>query len=304
MSKIRRSRVLAAITIALAAVGLLAGCANSVDSSGAPQNAGPAQGEVAPAQDAGGQDSAQQRGESAVAERSIITTTDMSLRSDDTAATVTELEQLVASKGGYIESRYERGENTSAATLVARIPADRHDEFIAEVKPLATVTSISSAEQDVTLTKLDLDARIETLESSVASLKSLLEKATDTASMLEIERELTDRQGELQSLTAQRDELQDDVAMSTVNIEITTPHVSDDNDSAPGFLAGLGLGWDAFLGTLAFLATALGFFLPALVVLALVGVPLWMWWRRRRRARARAVAETSPGHEADSERAQ
>lgn len=293
-----RQRVLTAVTIALAAVGLLAGCAGGTATDGSH-----ASGEVAVPQQEGGA-APQQEGDSAaprsdtggapsstagtsVEDRAVVTTTSMSLKSEDPPATVTSLEGLVASKGGYFESREESGTVRPSASLVIRIPADKHDGFISEVKPLAEVTSISTSEEDVTLVQLDLDARISTLESSVAALQGMLAKATDTTTMLDIEATLTDRQAELQSLRMQRDALADDIAMSTVFVNITTPDIEDapDDERAPGFLAGLEHGWNAFLDFLAFTATMLGFLLPLLIILGILTIVIVLLVRRRLRAR-------------------
>ena len=290
-----RHRLLAAVTIALAAVGLIAGCAGEVNTStdaGAAVEVRPEQAEPNAAPGAG---DAQAPGPE-VAERAVVTTTSVSLKSEDTAETVTRIEQLVATHQGYFESREEYGTDRPAANLTIRIPAKEHDAFISELKPLAEVDSISTVEQDVTLAQLDLDARISTLEGSVTALQSMLAKSTDTSTMLEIEQTLTDRQADLQSLTAQRDALKNDVAMSTVTVQISAPHVATPNtdDRAPGFLAGLEFGWNAFLDFLAFAATALGFLLPALVLLALILVPLVIVIRRRVRAHRRAKDAAPP----------
>jgi len=50
-----------------------------------------------------------------------------------------------------------------------------------------------------------------------------------------------------------------------------------------GFIAGLTGGWNAFTATFSALATALGAVLPFLVLLALIGVPLWRFRHRLRR---------------------
>jgi hypothetical protein len=62
-----------------------------------------------------------------------------------------------------------------------------------------------------------------------------------------------------------------------------------------GFLAGLKSGWNAFIATFSAIATALGAALPFVIVLALIGVPLWRFRRSRRPAGTPAPAVATAG---------
>src|SRR5690606_24841894 len=109
---------------------------------------------------------------------------------------------------------------------------------------------------------------------------------------------LTSRQGDLESLQAQRSSLADQVEMSTLTISLTTEPVAVDDEKS-GFLDGLRTGWDALLSTLSAIVVVLGVSVPWLVVGA-VGLGAARWVRRRLRRRRGAVRTPVPTGEADA----
>ena len=101
-----------------------------------------------------------------------------------------------------------------------------------------------------------------------------------------MERELTARQAELESLLQQRAYLADRTSLATITVDIAR-HVapSPATRSTGGFVGGLRHGWDALVTVVVGLLVGLGTALPFAVVVALVGVPTWLVVRRSRRPR-------------------
>jgi Domain of unknown function (DUF4349) len=69
-----------------------------------------------------------------------------------------------------------------------------------------------------------------------------------------------------------------------------------------GFMGGLRSGWDAFTDILAGLAVALGWLLPFVAVVALIGLPSWAFRARLRRffVRPTATPPTPPSNPSPS----
>ncbi|KAB1643165.1 DUF4349 domain-containing protein [Gulosibacter chungangensis] len=232
-----------------------------------------------------------------VADRDIITTTSADVRVEDVPGSVSKLEQLVAKYDGRIEARTERTNDTvPEAYLTIRVPAEHNDAFLTELKELGEVTQIESFAVDVTLDKVDLESRISSLQSSIASLESMLEQATNVEDMLDIEQELSQRQAELQSLEAQLEVLSEDVAMSTVYVNLTTNATPQPIDEPTGFFAGLVKGWNDFVDSLNDFVTDFGYALPGLALLLIILAALWffvirpIWKRLRKQALPHEVA--------------
>jgi Flp pilus assembly protein TadB len=136
-----------------------------------------------------------------------------------------------------------------------------------------------------------MDARITALSASVDRLLALLSEADDTAVLIQLETAISDRQGELDSLTAQRRYLADQVTMSAVSLQISS--------EAPVPAATPSTFWDAVVAgaaTLGSVATALvlflGFALPWLAVIAVLLAIVWIV-RRRRHRRAASPSPTA-----------
>jgi hypothetical protein len=284
----------APLLVALVAAFLLAGCSGTSTSDGeaiAPVGVNEGMtvegGAPAVAGDMAVADKVASVPTSIPTDRQVIRTGYVSMRADDVTKATFDVHALVKKRNGVIsgEDVQSNGEATYA-NITAQIPAADLDAFIADVSKLGTVDSINITAQDVTTQVVDLDARIKALQTSVDRMTQLLAQATRIEDLLAIETQLSQRQSELDSLTAQRTWLGDQVAMSTITVSIS-PKTEIAEVDAPGFLSGLQSGWAAFVSLIMVAVTAIGFFLPFLLVLAVIAVPLALILvRQNRRHRA------------------
>jgi hypothetical protein len=287
-----RTRALALAAVAALTL-LLAGCsgtsseqsqADAVAGAGAVAGGAP---EVAPAE---GQPTTDLS--APVQDRQIVRTGYVSMRVDDVSKAAFDVHAMVAKYTGLISSEETSASGDAASSLItAQIPASRLDAFVAEVSKLGRVDSISVNAQDVTSTVVDLDARIKALQTSVDRMQQLLAQAQRIEDILAIETQLATRQAELDSLTAQRKSLGDQVAMSTLTISLQPTAIAMSVD-APGFLSGLSSGWNAFVSLIMVGITAIGFLLPFLLVGLLVLIPIVVVAIRHSRRHQTAPAES------------
>lgn len=204
----------------------------------------------------------------------IIRTAYVDIRVVDVAEATANLIAATAASSGAIDSQSVNSDGTSTyANIVIRVPSATLDAFVTDLSQLGTVISVSINAQDVTTQVVDLDARIQVLQTSIDRLKVLQEQAASVADLVAVESELASRQGELDSLTAQRTYLGQQVAMSTLTVSIS-PITELTSSTAPGFLAGLQNGWSAFLALIAFLITSAGFLVPFIIIGAIIVIPV------------------------------
>ncbi len=178
----------------------------------------------------------------------------------------------------------------SAATLVLQVPSDRLDATMTTLASLGTVTSRAAQAEDVTTARIDAAARIETLKESVARVRALMAKAATLDQVVALEREVTTRQAELESMQAQLTALDKRVATSTITVSLL-PAATPTAVARDGFLGGLLKSWDALVTGLAWSLGALGAALPFLVLVGLIAVPLWRYRVRRHRGPTRATPQ-------------
>jgi Domain of unknown function (DUF4349) len=299
-------RARTALAAAVATAFLLAGCSATSGTDAAVEGGAPAVAgdmmvtEEMPAGEAMPADGKSATLPTVTTERQIIKTGYVSMQVDDVTASAFDVHALIKKRNGLVSSEDTQSSgDMTYSNITAQIPAADLDAFIADVSALGTVTSINVNAQDVTTQVVDLDARIKALKTSIDRLTQLLAEASRIEDLLAIETQLSQRQAELDALTAQRTWLGDQVAMSTVTVSLSPVTQIADVD-APGFLSGLQSGWSAFLSLIMVAVTAVGFLLPFLLVLALLAIPVTLVIVRQARRRHPRTEPAGPGPEAGS----
>ena len=212
--------------------------------------------------------------------RELITTGNATLAVDDPFDAAEQIADLVEAAGGRVEARDERAgtdDEPGSASMTLRIPADRVSATLDALDELGDVRDRHVETVDVTGTAQDLDARIAALRTSTDRLRELMADADRTADLIEIEAELAERQAELDSRVSERSRLSDEVAMSTLHVEIVSEGTPAAQARPGGFLGGLSAGWSALVSTFNVVVLVLGAIVPwlavaGLVLLAVVGV--------------------------------
>lgn len=261
------------VAIAVLVTLALPGCASGDRSEFLPGVAEPAIGydtyaESAPAPEGAG-----------ALEPDVITTGYLTLIVEEPGASADEITQIVSDQGGRIQSRSDYTPTDFAGPssyLEARIPSDVLEPTLAAIKEVGVVQEVSVNTVDVSLQKIDLDARIAVLESAIARLVELLATAESTSDLVAIESALAERQAELDSLTSQRNYLSDQTLFATISISLQTPIDATPTDP-DGFFDGLIRGWEGILAFFAGVVVWAGILVPwiglgLVVIAAIIGV--------------------------------
>ncbi len=161
--------------------------------------------------------------------RKWIITVNMNAETSDLNAMLTALDQKIASLGGYVEN--QNIQNTArhhGANLTIRIPAESVDSFTQEVSGISNVTRNNKSLEDVTLSYVATESRINALQVEEARLLELLAQAENMSDLLEIEARLTDVRYELERVTSQLRLYDNQIDFATIylnieQVEIYTP---------------------------------------------------------------------------------
>jgi hypothetical protein len=234
-------------------------------------------------------------------ERQLVRTAQLTVEVGDPVAAVRQVRTAAASAGGFVT---EEQTGDTGSWLVLRVPADSLDRLLDEVAGYGRVTARTSQVLDATEQVVDLDARVTSQTASVARVRGLLAEAKSIGDVVAIESELARREADLDSLTRRLAALRDQVAMSTLTVDLRGPGAVPPPDTrpAPGFLDGLAAGWERLGAMGSFAAAVLGFVLPFLPVLAVLGGFGLLARRiaRGRRTAAAGVGRSGPGSEGES----
>ncbi|GGO70701.1 lipoprotein [Nonomuraea cavernae] len=233
-------------------------------------------------------------------ERQVVYVANMTVRAKEVTAAASRAKQIVTSAGGYLskeESHFSDGGDGSA-TLEFKVPPARYPEVLASLgKDLGKQLSVNQGTQDVTLQVADVDSRLKSAQEALVSLRTLLKKADTIGQVLEVEREISAREADLESLQARQKELAAQVGMATLTLNLVGPVtvVPEPSEEPAGFLGGLAAGWSALKGFAMVALTVLGAVLPWLIVIVPVVLLVSFLVRRARGRRtppAVAPAET------------
>ena len=233
--------------------------------------------------------------------RKIITTVNETVETKHYDEFIAGLKTAVAEEGGYfVSSRYNGNGvdeyGTRTASFEIRIPADRLTDFTGKVGKLGTVTQHNETANDVTMSYLDIESRISVLAAEETALLAMLEDAQSTSEMLTIRQNLSEVQGNLASLRAQKANYDTLVAYSTVHLSVKEVEVERSADE--GFFDEVGKSFMSSLSAIGEIFRALAIFFlggaPFWILLALIGVAIFVIIRlatRRSRREAKAAAQ-------------
>ena len=157
----------------------------------------------------------------------LIRRVNIDAETEDLEALLVQLQAQISAADGYIESQdLYNGSSYSSyrhrnANLTIRIPADKLDGFVVQLKDASNVVNYSESQEDVTLTYVSTESRIKALETEQERLLELLSQAENMSDLLEIEARLTDVRYELERVTSQLLVLANKVDYATINLYIS-----------------------------------------------------------------------------------
>ena len=227
-----------------------------------------------------------------VTEPDIVTTGSVRMTVADPIAAADQFVAATIEAGGRVQSRNDHSGTTNPSVdLTLRIPADKVDSVLADIDEMGVVESKSINADDVTAQRVDLDARIKALQTSVDRLLDLMSRATSTADLLAAETSLTERQAELDSIRAQRAALGDQIAYATISVDLA----SEPSVSRGGFMGAVHQGWRALVTVAVGFSQLIGFLLPwSPVLLVLGGAFFWLVRKAQRPSVSAPPASPQP----------
>jgi hypothetical protein len=188
---------------------------------------------------------------------------------------------IAESLGGFVtNSSSERtGDRVASGTLTIRVPSDKFQTALAQLRALGTVTSENQNGRDVTSEYVDLEARINHARAEEAFYLKLMGQAKSIDEMLRIQDQLGQVQLQIEQLQGQKQVLDDQTTYSTISAQIFEPGVVVE----PRPRKGLGRAWseavDGFKTIITGLIVGAGWVAPfALLLLIVIGV--WKFTHR------------------------
>jgi len=211
-------------------------------------------------------------------ERKLIKTGSIEFEVGSVNETKGKISTLVKDAGGYISSDNQNNYSGSPRyEQVVRIPSDKLDDFVSKVEGLAKrVDNKTISTQDVTEEFIDVETRLATKKELEARYRDLLKQAKSVKDIIEVEAQLNNVRGEIESMEGRLKYLNSQVSYSTLTVTYYQA-VSGNYGFGYRFFNSFGQGWSALLDFIIGIFAAWPF-----IIMIGVGVWLFVRWRRKR----------------------
>lgn len=244
------------------------------------------------------------------ANRKMITEMNLSMETTAIEASVATISNAVKNLGGYLQSSSMSGNSINAndnlryAYMTARVPQQHLEEFLTIISGTGNILQRSENVRDVTLQYTDTQDRIKTLEIEQDRLWELLAKAESMDSIIMLEQRLSEIRYELESFKSQLRTYDDQVNYATVYIDISEVRIFTPQSKgsvgariSKGFSENLSFITYAAIDTFVFIAAHL----PALVILAAIGLLIWKVGKSRKPVFRKKAQEKDQQKDQESE---
>jgi hypothetical protein len=157
----------------------------------------------------------------------VITSVFLSLETTEFDSAIENLGSIVSKSKGYVEDSHisSRGRINNKvfqhAQYTIRIPKGSVDTFTGEINSIGNVISKSTSKEDITKQYYDTESRLNLLKVKEERMTALLKKAERIEDIITIENQLSEIIYQKENMTKNILEMDDKVAYSIVNMEIS-----------------------------------------------------------------------------------
>jgi hypothetical protein len=159
-----------------------------------------------------------------IIDKKVIKNGELNLKVESADWMVGEISNITKQKGGEVFSTnfYERVKGQKSGSVTIKVPVDKFEETIAEIKKIAVqVLSESTTGRDVTEQYTDLQAQLKNKKAEEESFVKILGTAGKIDDVLAATREVARVRGEIERLEGRIRFMDSQTDMSTITIELT-----------------------------------------------------------------------------------
>ncbi len=205
-----------------------------------------------------------------------------------------EVSTLAEKYNGYVSNSqsYSDSEgNMTSGSVILRIDKQHFDTVVNKIKELGKVKNLNVYVQDVTQEYVDNQSRLTNLASQQKRLLQLMDQSVTVKDSIEVQRELSNVEGQIEVIKGRQNYLDNLIAYSTVEVYISEP-VSVIDPSEGGFIGAVKRGARGALTALKVMTMALIAASPLLVIAGIIVIIIWQSIRARNRKRAKKASQT------------
>ena len=152
--------------------------------------------------------------------RKVIYRASIFVQAADVAAATREAVAIVQGLGGIVFGQQIRTQPEPRSDVTFKVLPEDFSVALERLAGIGELVDQQISADDVTERIVDFQSRIITAEASVSRLRKFLEEATDLENVALLERELLNRETDLETLRGQLRTLQDQVNLATITLTI------------------------------------------------------------------------------------
>ncbi len=165
---------------------------------------------------------------------------------DSLDQSVDAVEQIINQQKGYLlsleETQLDNSYSRPSATVQMRVPQNLLETTLSQLAKLGTVKSRNITTEDVGEQIVDVQARLSNLRRTESNLQKIMDKSGSVKDILSVSKELSNVRGQIERITAQLKSLQNQVAYSTVTLNLEAAVSSTGNQ--PGLPSQIQDAWN------------------------------------------------------------
>lgn len=155
--------------------------------------------------------------------RKEIKTGSLSLVVEDVPLAVEKITGFAKTQEGYVVSTYmSKATRFPTASVSLRIPAEKFDVSMSELKKFGDLEQAQVQGQDVTEEYVDLEARLKNLRITETQFAEIMKKAQKIEDILAVQAQLSQVRGEIESLEGRKKYLDQNVNYSLISVNLST----------------------------------------------------------------------------------
>jgi hypothetical protein len=157
-------------------------------------------------------------------EKKIIKNGNLSLRVEKTEQAVKKIAQVAKGFGGEVfsSSFSERTKGSKNGYMTIKVPSDKFDQTMEEIKEVATqVVNESSNAQDVTEQYVDLQAQLKNKKAEEGAFLKILDRSGEIKDVLSVTREVSRVRGEIERLQARINYMESQTSKATISVSLS-----------------------------------------------------------------------------------
>jgi hypothetical protein len=219
--------------------------------------------------------------QTAVTERKIVRNADLQMEADAPEQAQQKITAIAESKGGFVVESQQSSSDARTATrdvvtMTVRVPADKFNETLEEIRKQASRVVVETVKSDdVTEEFIDIEAQLKAKKSLEAQFLEIMKRANTVEDALDVQRQLAEVRGEIEKIEGRKRFLENQSALSTIKIRLQTPTALAEKSVGFGYRVkeSFGNGLDAALN---FILGLISFVIAILPFLIFIVLPIYL----------------------------